>query len=160
MALCFLYSLQSIAFTIYHSLVSHFITYFIKAALLWLYNVGNKMTSLKETSSHHTRWIYVSSGNKPLLHHQNSLCSDVIGAFGVTALHKLSYALAQYVQRVWWYLFLLRRQDRYSKRSAVTERFSKMLRRHNFVFKRLQLCAQSIINLQLDKQKVPCHFRN
>ena len=42
-----------------------------------------------------TRPIYVNSGIKPLLRHQNSLCSGVIGALGVTALHKLSYALAQ-----------------------------------------------------------------
>jgi hypothetical protein len=32
-----------------------------------------------------------------------------------------------------------------------------MLWRHNFVFKRLQLCAQSIINLQLDEHKLPCY---
>jgi len=160
MTLCFLYSPQSIVFTIYQSLVGHFITYFIKAILLWLYNVGNKMASLKETISHHTRWIYVSSSIKPLLRHQNPLCSDVIGALGVTALHKLSYALAQYVQHGWWHLFLLRHNDRYSKRSTVTKRFSKRLWRHNFVFKRLQRCAQIIINFQLDKHKVPCHFRS
>jgi len=118
------------------------------------------MTSLKETNSHHTRSFYASSGIKPLLRHQNSLCSDVIGALGVTTLHKLSYTLAQYVQNGWWHLFSLRHNDRYSKRSTVTKRFSKMLWRHNFVFKRLQLCAQSIINLQLNTHKVPCHFRS
>jgi len=111
------------------------------------------MTSLKETNSHHTRWIYVSSGIKPLLHHQNSSCSEVIGA--------LSYTFAQYVQHGWWHSFSLRHSSgRYSKRSTVTKHFSKMLWRHNFVFKRLQLCAQSIINLQLDKHEVPCHFRS
>jgi hypothetical protein len=36
----------------------------------------------------------MNSGIKPLLRHQNSLCFDVIAALGVTALHKLSYALA------------------------------------------------------------------
>ena len=88
------------------------------------------------------------------------MCRGVIGALGVTALHKLSYALAQYLRQGFWHLFLLRRNDRHSQRSAVTKRFSKVLWRHNFVFKRLQLCAQSIINLQLDTHKVPCHLRS